>query len=234
MNSTWTPRPRCAWGPWVPGRWGREGLAEGSSTGAPRTRRAPLRRKKARGPQGGSAREGLPCAGSALSPYAVRPLPQAQRRLAALRGQGGGAPPPWHGHVHTGDAQLQQDSRHRPMDLRAVAGAAGGAADAAASPAAYGGASWEALLRVGSAIAAEARSAVRAEAGYRTSAGIACNKLLAKMCRCSARGCGQGGMWLGPRPSEDALPRAPGEPPGEPACLLPPALHARPPAPPAP
>ncbi len=44
--------------------------------------------------------------------------------------------------------------------------------------------SWEALLRIGSAIAAEARAAVKTEAGFRTSAGIACNKMLSKLCRC--------------------------------------------------
>jgi impB/mucB/samB family len=40
---------------------------------------------------------------------------------------------------------------------------------------------WPLLLRTASAIAAEARRAIKGAAGYRTSAGIACNKLLAKM-----------------------------------------------------
>ena len=35
---------------------------------------------------------------------------------------------------------------------------------------------------------AEARAAVRTEAGYRASAGVAANKLLAKLCRCGALG----------------------------------------------
>lgn len=164
---------------------------------------------------------------------------EAKRRLAALSPS---APlPPWHGHVHSSATRLQQDSQHRPMDLRAVvqpsaqhataahlaaaaAGAAGGApatASAAGVPqpglgpsnrglkvtaaaaagatcgdgtggiasdttgtdsSSSGGNSWEALLRIGSVIAFEARAAVRTQAGYRTSAGVACNKLLAKLC----------------------------------------------------
>ena len=92
---------------------------------------------------------------------------------------------PWHGHVHSSATQLLQDSRHRPMDLRAVAGssAAAQAAGAATPAPAADGSIWEALLRIGSAIAAEARAAVHSEAGYRTSAGIACNKMLAKLSR---------------------------------------------------
>lgn len=120
-------------------------------------------------------------------------LTQAKRRLAALAAEHG-ALPAWRGHVHRAGATLLQDSQHRPMDLRAVP-AAGGAprggdlepvAVAASEPPAAGAgrvAGWEALLRVGSVIAAEARAAVRAEAGYRTSAGVACNKMLAKLVR---------------------------------------------------
>lgn len=62
------------------------------------------------------------------------------------------------------------------MCVQAAGAASGGYGD--------GGSGWEALLRIGSAIAAEARAAVRAEAGFRTSAGIACNKMLSKLCRC--------------------------------------------------
>jgi nucleotidyltransferase/DNA polymerase involved in DNA repair len=40
---------------------------------------------------------------------------------------------------------------------------------------------WEALLRVASQVAAEARQLIFQEAGFRTSAGIACNKILAKL-----------------------------------------------------
>ncbi|KAL4854768.1 DNA polymerase iota [Chlorella vulgaris] len=118
---------------------------------------------------------------------------EAKRRLAAIA-HSGGALPAWHGHVHSSSTQLVQDSRHRPMDLRAPAGgreteAAEAAASAPTSEwrgdgtaAGEAGASgWEALLRVGSVIAAEARAAVRSEAGYRTSAGVACNKMLAKL-----------------------------------------------------
>ena len=120
---------------------------------------------------------------------ALNPTLQAQRRLAALAP---GAPlPAWSGHVHSAGAALKQDSRHRPMDLRAVGGSGGSSvaglqlAPAASSATAEQAppAGWEALLRAGSAVAAEARAAVRAEAGYRCSAGIACNKALAKLCR---------------------------------------------------
>lgn len=41
---------------------------------------------------------------------------------------------------------------------------------------------WALRLMIGSAIAEEARRAVQLEAGYRCSAGIACNKILAKLC----------------------------------------------------
>lgn len=40
---------------------------------------------------------------------------------------------------------------------------------------------WAPRLAVGSAIASEARAAMRAETGFRASAGVACNKLLAKL-----------------------------------------------------
>ena len=39
----------------------------------------------------------------------------------------------------------------------------------------------ETLLRIGSAVALEARQLIAHTAGYRTSAGVACNKLLAKL-----------------------------------------------------
>lgn len=119
--------------------------------------------------------------------YAVE-IVQAKRRLAAWSPSA--ALPPWRGHVHSGDAALKQDSRHRPMDLRAVAAgdpgsAAAGVAAGQPASANVASGSWEALLRAGSCIAAEVRAAVKAEAGYRMSAGIASNKLLAKLCRCA-------------------------------------------------
>lgn len=43
------------------------------------------------------------------------------------------------------------------------------------------GVPWEVLLRVGSGVAAEARADIARTAGFRTSAGIACNKLMAKL-----------------------------------------------------
>eukprot|EP00891_Asterochloris_glomerata_P008712 jgi/Astpho2/8712/gw1.00128.65.1_t len=50
------------------------------------------------------------------------------------------------------------------------------AAEAQAQPT-----SWQPLLMTGTAIAQEARAAIRAETGFRTSAGVACNRLLAKL-----------------------------------------------------
>lgn len=125
-----------------------------------------------------NAHMGWGCPTTGPPPPLRRGRLQAQRRLAALRAAAGAAPPrlpPWRGHVHSSGTQLVQDSRHRPMDLRAVpssASSAGGevstvaasGASSAAAAAAGGGsseqggggssASWEALLRLGSAIAA--------------------------------------------------------------------------------
>lgn len=124
----------------------------------------------------GSCTQLLPCLpNSTRSPV----HPQAQRRLAALRATAGGGAlrlPPWRGHVHTSATQLMQDSKYRPMDLRAVDAGASGAAEAASAAARLagctaadgrdavaaqggggssgGGSSWEELLRLGSVIAA--------------------------------------------------------------------------------
>ena len=143
-----------------------------------------------------ASREQAPCPPGCTHMTSVRLRTlQAQRRVAAASAPG--APPDslrWHGHVHSGATRLVQDSKHRPMDLRAAAAAEGvgqqvgslvGALASSPAP------DWVPLLMAGSAIAAEARAAVRAEAGVRTSAGIACNKLLAKLSRC---GGGHGGV----------------------------------------
>jgi hypothetical protein len=49
------------------------------------------------------------------------------------------------------------------------------------TPGGAGPVACETLLRVGSAVALEARQLIHQTSGYRTSAGIACNKLLAKL-----------------------------------------------------
>ncbi|KAK9904793.1 hypothetical protein WJX75_002708 [Coccomyxa subellipsoidea] len=90
--------------------------------------------------------------------------------------------PSFIGHMHTSKVELRQETSHRPMDLRA------------ARPQVYsrpqqapqGGPAqqeqeWEVALKIASTIASEARAAVKAEAGYRTSAGISCSKMLAKL-----------------------------------------------------
>lgn len=149
---------------------------------------------------------------------------QARQRCAA-----GTAPPAWRGHLHRAGTELVQESRHRVMDLRVVVAGGGvpSSSSAAALQAGQGTAggpagprpAWEALLRAGSAIAAEARAAVKvragllltfslrpilkiathnlqhawsfptinecrrqAETGFVCSAGVASNKLLAKLC----------------------------------------------------
>lgn len=64
------------------------------------------------------------------------------------------------------------------MDLRAVNGALPQQAHGVHLPTAPASTQ---LMAIGSEIAAEARRAVKLETGYRTSAGISCNKLLAKL-----------------------------------------------------
>mmetsp|Transcript_560 Transcript_560/g.1669 ORF Transcript_560/g.1669 Transcript_560/m.1669 type:complete len:852 (-) Transcript_560:470-3025(-) len=88
------------------------------------------------------------------------------------------------GHIHLNQGLLQSDNPHRPMDLRVSclpAEAAAAEAAALSESMSDGGTGWGPLLCAGTAIAAEARAAVKAETGFRTSAGIACNKMLAKL-----------------------------------------------------
>lgn len=113
------------------------------------------------------------------------------QRAAALAGVG--MAPCWHGHVHaaeegtsTAEAEAGSASRLRPMDLRAHGAAAGATSSAVATlTTAYTNApaagSADELLMLGTAIAAEARAAVLASTGLRCSAGIAHNRLLAKV-----------------------------------------------------
>jgi DNA polymerase iota len=108
--------------------------------------------------------------------------------VAAARGGAGALA--WVGHVHAARDAVAAHNRHRPTDLSACGGGADdAAADAAAEapslppalPPAPGACHADALLAAGSAIAAEARAALRAELGLRASAGVAHNKLLAKL-----------------------------------------------------
>jgi DNA polymerase iota len=107
----------------------------------------------------------------------------------------------WQGHVHAARDAVAAHNRHRPTDLSAAphaATAGGGGAEEGGDDAAKvplpppqpplpvlppepGACHADALLAAGSAIAAAARGALRAELGLRASAGIAHNKLLAKL-----------------------------------------------------
>jgi nucleotidyltransferase/DNA polymerase involved in DNA repair len=80
------------------------------------------------------------------------------------------------GHVHAAAAAVAAHNRYRPMDLSADVAAAH--AEALALAPACGS---DALLAAGSVIAAQVRAALRSEIGLRASAGIAHNKLLAKL-----------------------------------------------------
>ncbi|KAK9826961.1 hypothetical protein WJX74_001872 [Apatococcus lobatus] len=104
--------------------------------------------------------------------------------------QGMAQRPVWHGHVYSAQMALVQDNKHRPMDLRvnkqASTAVVEGCMDAACIPLSTAGGSaevsaWQVRLQIGSAIAREARAVVKAEAGFRCAAGIACNKMLAKL-----------------------------------------------------
>ncbi|CAL5220492.1 g2519 [Coccomyxa viridis] len=88
----------------------------------------------------------------------------------------------YNGHIHTAEMALKQETKHRPMDLRAARSAFGELASGAVPYESAGvHAPWEASLKIASHIAAEARAAVKAETGFRTSAGISCSKMLAKL-----------------------------------------------------
>ena len=111
---------------------------------------------------------------------------EVDRRLAGSRGGDGDATGDANvGHRLVAGAALASSNRHRPTDLRIVAGAF---LPTTTSPnAARGDARTERerkeerRVRVGAAVAAEARAAVLAETGVRCSAGVAVNKMLAKL-----------------------------------------------------
>ena len=117
---------------------------------------------------------------------------EVDRRIAA---GGPASDPPLVGHRHSSEHVVESDNAHRPMDIRAVDPERTNASDgvhAPVPPRCEDGADPDAnpdvldparerRLRVGAAIAAEARDAVRSATGLRMSAGIAHNKMLAKL-----------------------------------------------------
>jgi DNA polymerase iota len=122
-----------------------------------------------------------------LDEFCVDVSSAARRALAEAAAAGAAAE--WHGHVHyahsgtsTAEALAGASSCYRPMDLRATADAAGAAFATSALVAAppEPGTS-DVLLAHASEIAASARAAVRASTGLRCSAGVAHNRLLAKL-----------------------------------------------------
>lgn len=117
---------------------------------------------------------------------------EVDRRIAA---GGPASDPPLVGHRHSSEHVVESDNAHRPMDIRAVDPERTNASDGVhhpVPPRCEDGADPDAnpdvsdparerRLRVGAAIAAEARDAVRSATGLRMSAGIAHNKMLAKL-----------------------------------------------------
>jgi len=93
----------------------------------------------------------------------------------------------WCAHVHRSRHAVHSTSRYRPMDLRCdleqPAAGDGEAQGVVGAPAGVGSEPTRAdqLLMAGTVVAAQARAAVRERTGVRTSAGIAHNKLLAKL-----------------------------------------------------
>jgi len=85
------------------------------------------------------------------------------------------------GHLYSPEVPLLQDNQHRIMDLRESSRNIPVVRDSKMASNIYSDNLWYKKLLVGSVIAAEAREAVRRETGIRTSAGIACNRLLAKL-----------------------------------------------------
>ena len=101
---------------------------------------------------------------------------EVERRIA---GGGPASDPALAGHRHSSTSRVESNNKHRPMDIRAVSGdvrVSTVEADVVEEDPVQ-----ERRLRVGAAVAAEAREAVRAESGLRMSAGVAHNKLFAKL-----------------------------------------------------
>ena len=101
---------------------------------------------------------------------------EVERRIA---GGGPASDPALAGHRHSSTSRVESNNKHRPMDIRAVSGdvrVSTVEADVVEEDPVQ-----ERRLRVGAVVAAEAREAVRTASGLRMSAGVAHNKLLAKL-----------------------------------------------------
>ncbi|KAL3161617.1 hypothetical protein ABBQ32_010474 [Trebouxia sp. C0010 RCD-2024] len=107
---------------------------------------------------------------------------EAQRRIAQ-----GSVPATWAAHVHSNKVGLIADNKHRPMDLRVLALRGVVTSVTAAGPDLPSdewqpsGTAWEPLLMTGCVIAQEMRAVLKAETGFRCSAGISSNRMLAKL-----------------------------------------------------
>ena len=105
-----------------------------------------------------------------------------------IRAGGPGADPPLVGHRHVAAHLVSSSNPHRPMDVRATPNAnpgtrtgTGMGTDVDVDVDSDDAREDERRLRVGAAVAAEAREALRLELGLRCSAGIAHNKMCAKL-----------------------------------------------------
>ncbi|GMH42279.1 hypothetical protein BSKO_10198 [Bryopsis sp. KO-2023] len=90
----------------------------------------------------------------------------------------------WRGHIHLSTDKIHQDSAHRPMDLRVTISSQKTHPDGTSDKMLLDRDSpqyWK-LLLAASNVAADLRQSLKAESGLRCSAGIACNRLLAKLC----------------------------------------------------
>ena len=115
---------------------------------------------------------------------------EVDRRLASAALEGDDATRDENvGHRLAAGATLASSNRHRPMDLRAQRAAPTERIDDTATQSLSSSSSSsfaretkdERRVRVGAAVAAEARAAVLAETGVRCSAGVATNKMIAKL-----------------------------------------------------
>ena len=102
---------------------------------------------------------------------------EVERRIA---GGGPASDPALAGHRHSCTSRVESNNKHRPQDIRAVRDDVRVSTVVSADVVEEDPVQ-ERRLRVGAAVAAEAREAVRAESGLRMSAGVAHNKTLAKL-----------------------------------------------------
>ena len=102
---------------------------------------------------------------------------EVERRIA---GGGPASDPALAGHRHSCTSRVESNNKHRPQDIRAVRDDVRVSTVVSADVVEEDPVQ-ERRLRVGAAVAAEAREAVRAASGLRMSAGVAHNKTLAKL-----------------------------------------------------